>query len=308
MNWLFAVTIRSIIHVAPVLFVSCLSIPSPGQALWIAWPGEGTVVPSGQILTVRVEVNSSEIQSVGVYSLAKKGGGIPPLTHAPYEFRLPIDAEAPSGPYGVTAIGSLRGTDRREFAFINIDVERADLPKRLTGDVERLVFHYLGEDYPLDIEGGVGDGSRVVLNHSKLMTYLSEQPAVATVDWRGVVTAVAPGEAFIMIKYGNETVGTLSAHLRVLVPDPIHVSPATATIHPSEEGSFSAAVFLDPNVDQSVIWSISPQIGSIDQSGLYRAPSFVSSRQRITVTATSVADPSKRASAALLIEPHAGKK
>src|SRR6185503_3196359 len=46
----------------------------------------------------------------------------------------------------------------------------------------------------------------------------------------------------------------------------------------------------------SVNWSMTPSLGSL-LNGLYTAPSLISAAQAVTVTATSVADPTKSASA-----------
>jgi hypothetical protein len=50
-------------------------------------------------------------------------------------------------------------------------------------------------------------------------------------------------------------------------------------------------------------WSISPLIGSISLSGLYTAPASVVSPQTVTVRATSVADPTKLATAPVVVTP-----
>jgi uncharacterized protein (TIGR03437 family) len=50
-----------------------------------------------------------------------------------------------------------------------------------------------------------------------------------------------------------------------------------------------------------VTWSISPQVGTIDSTGVYTAPSTVASSQKVTVTATSVADSTKTATATVTL-------
>jgi hypothetical protein len=50
-----------------------------------------------------------------------------------------------------------------------------------------------------------------------------------------------------------------------------------------------------------VIWSLSPNVGTISSSGLYTAPASISVQQLVTATATSVGDPSKSASAAVTL-------
>ncbi len=61
---------------------------------------------------------------------------------------------------------------------------------------------------------------------------------------------------------------------------------------------------MPPGVDTSVTWVPNPPLGSIDPTtGLYTAPSSIPSLQGITVTATSVADPTKTASATVWLFP-----
>jgi hypothetical protein len=50
-----------------------------------------------------------------------------------------------------------------------------------------------------------------------------------------------------------------------------------------------------------VNWTINPNVGSVSSSGVYTAPAVVSGSQVITVTATSVADPTKSGSATLTV-------
>jgi hypothetical protein len=60
---------------------------------------------------------------------------------------------------------------------------------------------------------------------------------------------------------------------------------------------------MPPDVDTSVTWSPSPPLGSIDGTGLYTPPASVGSIQSVIVTATSVADPTKSASAQVWVFP-----
>lgn len=60
---------------------------------------------------------------------------------------------------------------------------------------------------------------------------------------------------------------------------------------------------IDPTANQSVTWSITPQLGTIDQTGLYTAPASLASWQGVTVTATSVANPAQSASAQIWVFP-----
>src|SRR5204862_5675881 len=57
--------------------------------------------------------------------------------------------------------------------------------------------------------------------------------------------------------------------------------------------------------DTRVTWRLSPATGSISASGMYTAPATVVGMAVVTVTATSVADPTKSASTTLRILPAA---
>ncbi len=80
----------------------------------------------------------------------------------------------------------------------------------------------------------------------------------------------------------------------------ISVSPASIYLYGGQSAQFSAAVSGSTNTQ--VMWSISQGLGSI-VNGLYTAPSSVSSDSLVTILATSMADPTKSASATILLGP-----
>jgi len=77
----------------------------------------------------------------------------------------------------------------------------------------------------------------------------------------------------------------------------VSVTPGAATLGALETQQFSAAVTGTTNT--AVNWTLNPGFGTISPTGLYTAPSSISSAQTVTVTATSAADPSKSASASV---------
>ena len=79
----------------------------------------------------------------------------------------------------------------------------------------------------------------------------------------------------------------------------VSLSPTSGTtLISGQTQQFTASV---SGADPRVVWSISPAIGSITSTGLYAAPSVVTSTQTVTVTATSILDPSKFASGSLSV-------
>ena len=93
----------------------------------------------------------------------------------------------------------------------------------------------------------------------------------------------------------------------------IQLTPRNAFLGANGQQQFIATLANSSNA--SVNWSVSPALGSMSALrnsgssaiGLYAAPSTFSPNQSVTVTATSIADPSKQASATiLLLPPEAG--
>jgi hypothetical protein len=81
----------------------------------------------------------------------------------------------------------------------------------------------------------------------------------------------------------------------------LRVTPAAATMFASDTQQFTAIV--TGTSDTTVSWSVSPQVGFITAAGLYTGPATVSSRQDVTVTATSNADRTKSAMALVHLLP-----
>jgi len=69
----------------------------------------------------------------------------------------------------------------------------------------------------------------------------------------------------------------------------VSVSPQNVSLRPKSTQQFRAQV--DGTFYTDVNWSISPQLGTMSFQGLYTAPQTVSGPTTVTVTATSVIDP-----------------
>jgi hypothetical protein len=82
-------------------------------------------------------------------------------------------------------------------------------------------------------------------------------------------------------------------------PPTIALTPGSVTLTSSQTQTFTATV--SGNSNTAVTWSLSPLVGSISTAGVYTAPASITSAQTVTVTATSVADPSVSASSSVLL-------
>jgi uncharacterized protein (TIGR03437 family) len=96
-----------------------------------------------------------------------------------------------------------------------------------------------------------------------------------------------------------DTVFTRGIAFRMLPPIRISISPVAPTVAPGQSVQLGAAVAATSNV--AVRWSLSPPVGTISSTGLYTAPSNPKASQ-VTVTASSMQDPTENSSVTLSIQ------
>ena len=80
------------------------------------------------------------------------------------------------------------------------------------------------------------------------------------------------------------------------------LAPDKTSLSAGQTQQFTATVSGATN--QQVNWSLNPSVGSISSTGLYTAPVLLTQAQTVSVTATSVADPTKtqRSSVTLILQ------
>ena len=180
-------------------------LPAAPPTVRITSPLDGAVVNSGQTLVVTVDATPGAFQWVSV------GGDDPlgvfqALAAPPYQFTITIRPDIPSGTYGLFATGVIQPGNLVDSDPIHIDIERADSPQQLEPQFRTLGFAYVGDDDPFVVTGIFADGSRVDLTHSMRTRYKSSNPSVVTVNSDGMVTAVGPGSARLIIRNGSAKV------------------------------------------------------------------------------------------------------
>jgi hypothetical protein len=88
-------------------------------------------------------------------------------------------------------------------------------------------------------------------------------------------------------------------------PVSVTISPTSATVRVNRTKQFTATVLNSSNT--TVTWKVNgvvggnTTVGTISSSGLYRAPGAVPNPATVTISATSVADPTKSAGAAVTV-------
>ncbi len=103
---------------------------------------------------------------------------------------------------------------------------------------------------------------------------------------------------------GNNHNGTVVGGVTTTSPPPytgdVTVTPASASVYPSGSQPFTASVV---GGGSAVTWFLNPNIGTIDASGNYQAPSSISAPTTVTITATSDAFPTQYGTASVVVNP-----
>ena len=87
-----------------------------------------------------------------------------------------------------------------------------------------------------------------------------------------------------------------------LPPVSINVTPTSAALYGNQTQQFTANVSNTYNT--AVTWSLSPSgVGTLSSSGLYTAPAMITTQQTVTITATSLANPTQSVSAIIALSP-----
>jgi hypothetical protein len=135
--------------------------------------------------------------------------------------------------------------------------------------------------------------------------------AVGTIDAAGHYTAPAnlPPSTFVTVQASSAADNSKSGASRVTIESDVSVSVSPQAL-PVELGAsrpFSAAVNSTGNPNRAVTWVLSgsgcagTSCGTVEPSGTYTAPRVLTAPPNVTLTAISVADPSKSGSGAVTI-------
>jgi hypothetical protein len=137
--------------------------------------------------------------------------------------------------------------------------------------------------------------------------------AMGTINANGTyqAPAVLPADTQMTIAAASQADPASSGDAGVTVASDVRVqvTPANASVQTGESLQLGASIISAGHPSAAVNWSLSGAgcgaaagvCGTISSAGLYTAPSTVPQPASVTVTATSVADPSKLASAALQV-------
>jgi hypothetical protein len=205
-------------------------IAAVGQAqqplLQITGPANASLATEGTTITITVSADPS-VQNVSVlvpYPLPE-----PQTTSSLNQFTLTLPTTIPPGLYNLTASGNNASGDV-ESTPVAIDVE----PQYLGGIsvIPHVVtLNSVGGQYPIRVMGTSSTGTTLDVTYSTQLEYSSYNTQIATVSSSGMVTAVAPGQTYILIQESGSTV----AAMMVTVPQqpPTGTPPNITSVTPT---------------------------------------------------------------------------
>ncbi len=135
-------------------------------------------------------------------------------------------------------------------------------------------------------------------------------PQAGTISADGVYTAPAdlPQGGTVQVTATSHADSSKFATVSVTISSDITVSisPGTASVELGAAQAFHASISSNGKPDPAIRWSLSGSscpnsCGSVDVSGNFTAPQILPGNASVTLTATSIADPSKQNSATVLI-------
>ena len=133
---------------------------------------------------------------------------------------------------------------------------------------------------------------------STAVTWRSANPAVASVSQNGVVSGVSAGSVPITVLSVADTTRQATSLITVRAAPEVAVSPSTLTLEPGTSGALSVSVQADAGVSTAVTWRTSnAAVATVSSTGQVAAVADGST----TITAISVADTTRRASATVTV-------
>lgn len=184
-------------------------------ALQIVFPPNGTVVAPGARIDVEVRVAPNMTFPNGVNVVGKNVVNISEiLTSPPYRFTLEVSEKAGVGKTWIFATGSSLPGQFITSAPVSLSIENTERPAEIRVTPEQLPLDVVGAQIPLNVIGLFQDGAVRDVTRSSITTYQSSDANVVHVNAEGLVTAIGPGSAVIIVRHG-----TVSFDVRVSVPD-----------------------------------------------------------------------------------------
>ena len=222
------------------------------QLLQITSPPDQTAVLPGQTVTITVAADPS-VTEIGI--IGQDPLGFSQNTVGPLQFTLTIPANIGFDGYQVSASGIAATGEDTVSNPITLFVVPPFGFNKIRTEPTVLRFRSPSEIMPLRVVAQLSDGTTADVTHSLGTFYFSLNSSVATVDGRGLVTAVAPGSTFITIESSSAEV---SVNVKVPAPPAQNTDNTPPTTQVSTSPNANAAGWNNSNVTLNFVASDNP--------------------------------------------------
>jgi IPT/TIG domain len=211
-----------LVLIAGIFLGACIEVRAQQALLQITSPAPpNNIFNPGQTITIVVSADRSvPSQSIWINEDYPLPDAQP--TSTPNQFTIALPATMPPGVFPIIAEGATSPGNLVNSVPVAIDVERPDLPTNFIAAPLNMVFSSVGETGSIDAQATFSDGSIFGVTRSTRVLFASNDTQIATVDSKGIVTAIAPGQTYIVVSYAS----ALYAPVIVQVPQPAPSGPA----------------------------------------------------------------------------------
>ncbi|MDQ8173228.1 MAG: Ig-like domain-containing protein [Gemmatimonadota bacterium] len=132
------------------------------------------------------------------------------------------------------------------------------------------------------------------------LRWITDNPSVASVNAQGVVTGVTPGSTVVRATAVGDPRVTASAPVTVTSAGTITLTPSTLTLATGDARALVATVTLEPGVSTALTWrTANSAVATVSATGVVTGVSVGNT----VITAVSVADTTRRGTAAVTVAP-----
>jgi hypothetical protein len=211
---------------AQLAFTWMVGILASGQTLQITSPADGTVIHPGETFSVTVNSPDTAFQFVGLVGEGPIGFvALKPGVPAHFSLTIPADFNI-CRKYLITAIGVIVPGKNADSQPIEIDVERPDLPIKLTALMPKFYFQTPGGSLPIELIATFNDRRKLDVHESTRIAFSSSNPKIAKVSEDGIVTARSPGNAQAIATYALD-----GRKVQLAIPVAVEVGPLASSAY-----------------------------------------------------------------------------
>ena len=234
-------------------------------------------------------------QTITVTARDRSGTAIPgvPVTWTSSAATI-ADVSGSGSTAAVTARAPGRATIRARTGDLLLEISVGVLAVRTITIAPQAVSVIAGGQLPLNVTVDADAGALLDLR------WLSDNPAVASVNTQGIVTGVAPGNTIIRVNAVGDARVIATAQVTVTSAGSIAITPSTLSMGTGAQRTLAASVNLEPGLSTALTWrSQNNAVATVSSTGVVTGVSVGST----LITAVSVADTTRRGTAAVTIEP-----